>query len=331
MQKLKVILHIGTEKTGTTSIQKFLGINRDKITEDCILLSSGLINNYNNIELVLASDEQPGADISNHRTTGFEAFRQQVKLDILEKSQTNHTMFFSSEHLSSRLVSNETVQALKDLFPENTDFQIIIYLKPQDQLYLGSFAEAMKAGIPYDKIVKMNDVMKRERYGSEYYDYKKLLSRWCDVFGLQSIKVRPFSKVYFENGNLLEDFYKLISTNSKGLNFSLEKSNKSLSPECLIFLSDICERYPAIPRYKVISLLETIDPFESGGFFNKVDVNCFFEQFTASNTWVLQMFLSLDNSIFKASNDEKRVIDLSDYTEISERKKILINMFDNYI
>ena len=54
MQKLKVIFHIGTEKTGTTSIQNFIRANRDLIKNQGTTTSPGIIGNQNNFELVLA-------------------------------------------------------------------------------------------------------------------------------------------------------------------------------------------------------------------------------------------------------------------------------------
>ena len=321
MQKLKVIFHIGTEKTGTTSIQNFIRANRDLIKNQGTTTSPGIIGNQNNFELVLAVEDTPGADLAAHRNKSKIDFKEQFIQDtqrLISEDEAVTTILYSSEHLSSRLVTEESIQSLKKLFPVNTDFEIIVYLKRQEQLYLGYFAEAMKAGIPYNKIVKMNDIMARERYGAAYYDYSNLLARWEKVFGLKAIKVRVFDTSFFYQNDLISDFIQSINLDPKNLKVDFKESNPSLSPECLFYLNDICDKFSTLPRHKVISILEQVDYFKKGSFFTDDQLASFVSGFDDSNNRVFERYTGKPNPfLFKKST--MRYVNVS---EIAESKTV---------
>ena len=68
-----VYIHIGTEKTGTTSIQQFLGKNKSILTQHGVAPLGEFVvpDTFNNIALPLAAIEDAGNDILAYRQDEF--------------------------------------------------------------------------------------------------------------------------------------------------------------------------------------------------------------------------------------------------------------------
>ncbi len=115
--------------------------------------------------------------------------------------------------MSSRLLNESHIEALKLLFPSRCTIKIIVYLRRQDELYLGTQAEAIKSGQNNLKFVDPFLRADSKPYGRRYYDYNLMLSRWAKVFGKSNIIVRPNEHSQLLEGDILEDFHSLISSN----------------------------------------------------------------------------------------------------------------------
>jgi len=77
---MKVVLHIGTEKTGTTSIQSFLKNHEEKLTQHNI--KTMMWSPQGSIELVLASVNHLCDDMKNMRKEAQDIYEQCVKQRI---------------------------------------------------------------------------------------------------------------------------------------------------------------------------------------------------------------------------------------------------------
>ena len=152
---MKCILHIGIEKTGTTSIQFELASNRNALRSQKILYpkSLGLYNHlaitgyalndddFNDIRTIL--NLKTHSRIVDFRTNVEEALRN----EILEHDY--NTVIISNEHMSSRLFSREELSFLKEFLNIFFDeIRIIIYLREQSSLFKASISTAIKAGAP---------------------------------------------------------------------------------------------------------------------------------------------------------------------------------------
>jgi len=144
----QIILHIGTHKTGTTSLQAALGANRDQLKKQGADYYQGVFTPNNHSELFL-STLRDGVDT-------FAGLKHPVddKQDFYEKTRANVATFlgnsgsekfiFSSEGLSYLRTEAECLQ-LKDLFPnEDLQFKIIVVLRNKDDFLASYKAQIVK-------------------------------------------------------------------------------------------------------------------------------------------------------------------------------------------
>src|SRR5947209_14208464 len=119
--KATCFLHIGTEKTGTTSIQKFLAKNRPVLDEQGIFYPRSP-GNQNHIALaVYALREGKQNDIGRlcgaSHAEQMPEFRERLiaELDCELGQSGASVIIFSNEHLSSRLVTETEIERVKSL------------------------------------------------------------------------------------------------------------------------------------------------------------------------------------------------------------------------
>ena len=298
---MKVILHIGVEKTGTTSIQNFLAINFAALRSHNIFFYGGrlLPNKRQSTELVLASVEKPGSNFAKLRNTGISDFRKRVRseiksvIDFAEKNGVTQ-LLFSSEHMSSRMRAIEEVEVLRSLFPKNLSFEIVVYCRRQDELYLGTLAEGIKAGTviqePLDKEIQLGDGF----YSRNYYDYNKLLSMWSEIFGKQNIKVYTFEKSRLKSKDVVADFLSKALLIEDLSNWRIPEnhySNRRLSAEFLYFLSNFNRSCSVADRTILLQNVGILDTFTSNSFIPVSRLAEFLNSFNDSNNLAAQNFL----------------------------------------
>ncbi|HEC1786450.1 TPA: hypothetical protein R1733_001304, partial [Campylobacter lari] len=115
-------LHIGTPKTGTTSIQVFISTNRKLLQKQGMVYLNSLGRNssqwnftflaYNNIrndEYCIGRKIYIESDFKIHKKKIFLDFKKELKKASCQK------LFISSEHLSSRLQSAKEIKRCKKI------------------------------------------------------------------------------------------------------------------------------------------------------------------------------------------------------------------------
>lgn len=209
----RIILHIGTEKTGTSTIQRFFHRNSEKLLADGILYpktpygpdapSHIALPVYARDESRVAGDMHGKFGIKDMYAEGM--FRDELKAKFYEEFGTNefHTMVLSSEHLSSRLSEASELERLKDLLEPMGQVEVLLYLRPQEELVASSYSTTIRLGstLTFSKFIEKSIYEK-------YYDYQSLCDLWAGGFGKENMQVRIFSKTTFAEGDLLSDFVK---------------------------------------------------------------------------------------------------------------------------
>ncbi|NHO64466.1 hypothetical protein G8770_02765 [Aestuariicella hydrocarbonica] len=225
----KLILHIGCEKTGSTSIQNFLNVNRGGLERDNKILLPTSLGKDNHIQLaVYACDEDKGLsrflkrgqDLNSARLPIEEKFRNEVL-----KSNCD-TVLISNEWLHSRIRSREEFSRLKCLF-ENLfdDVTVIMYVRRQDKMAISLYSTSLKSGnhLPFQfPVVNPNG---RLPY---YYDFFEIYKNWAGEFGPGNVRIRFFERCSLKEGDVVKDFICSLGINNKNFKFLKEK-NTSLS------------------------------------------------------------------------------------------------------
>jgi len=205
----KAVLHIGVEKTGTTTIQEFLHLNRRLLSEQGIhfprfmnlrnhwKLAVYCGNNRRSNQFTDLLDIDEPEKRNNWNATFSDTFNREIK-NIVHQYQH---VIFSSEHFTSLLKDQEEIETLRAFLAQHfSTFSIIIYIRRQDLLASSMIGTKAKSGIG-NGIATGNNINRRH-----YYNFHKTLKNWSLVFGKENICLRVFEASKLLHGDLLLDF-----------------------------------------------------------------------------------------------------------------------------
>jgi hypothetical protein len=233
---LKVIVHIGTEKTGTTSIQKFLYQNRKGLKSSGFhfLQSAGKTNNRA-LPAYCVSDDRfddffrnEGINTPEEREAFRSKFIASFEKELSSLPKKIHTVIISSEHFHSRLRDEGELDSVHKLLSGYFDeFKIVCYLRDQASTCTSYYSTAMKSG----NESSFGEFLLRCKPENYYFNYLDFLANWERCFGIEALDVSLFRKDLFLNGDLLDDFTAKIDPQLVGrLNTKVSIENESLTP-----------------------------------------------------------------------------------------------------
>lgn len=329
---MKCILHIGTEKTGTTSIQSYLHLNKNKLSEQGIGLID-LDGNFNNRDLVSYCLNDNKFDdyfyffgIHDHDKRAIFRTQFEKKFDdaITTFDDSINTVILSSEQFHSRVTDLSELVTLK-IFLEKyfNEIKIIIYLRKQVDCVVSLFSTELLYGGVYSKktaYIQNYDFLQTldsrwkvfnaipNKFNSTYFDYFNLLNLWETSFSYDSIIVRPFKRKLLFNKNVVHDFMYQLGLNTNGTLYPNEL-NESLSKFSLKTLYIYNYLFPRISgtnirmirlKYKIRSLFVRLILRRIPGTkysITKSDSERFQNQFSRSNLKVIKKW-KLDETTF---------------------------------
>ena len=196
---MKLLLHIGTEKTGTTSLQRWGAANRETLIRQGVFYSQ-MLGAVNHRKISLWAID-PEARDEGWASLGLTTRAQQDQLratlpDDLAAEVTQaralgcHTFLISNEHCQSRLRNSDSIQRLQTMLaPLFDDITVLCCLRPQIDVAV-SLASTLTRG--YQRVDR--SMFARIRANNKYYNYEKLHLRWAPVFGDQNLHFVPFRR-----------------------------------------------------------------------------------------------------------------------------------------
>lgn len=234
---MKAFLHIGTVKTGTTSIQRFLQDNKNELKKHKFYYPQSILykkENPQHIFLHHIANKIYEKNSPNNFSKYLDSERiiKSLKQEI-EKNK-DKTFIFSSECISFFLDIEEKIKALK-LFLNYLgfdDIKIILYLRNQADLMVSLSSEDLKGGL-----IKTSYEIKPQEHEHIYtFDYDILCSRYSDIFGKENFIPRIFQKDDFFKEDLIKDFLHILGIKDYDFIFPKNK-NESLNLLGFEFLS----------------------------------------------------------------------------------------------
>lgn len=229
---MKLVLHIGTEKTGTTFLQKWLYENHKSLSAQQIYLSK-TIGIPNNRKLVSYFRKAPddfwnanGIKTPVEHSRFFDGFIDNFEQELRDAENTHDTIIITSEHFHSRLINDEDLQEFAEFCLKNFDSIIILcYLRPQWEVRKSLYSTAIRSG--HTRLFSEFDKGFTEQ--SKYYNYYQLYSRWKSAFPGATINFRLYDRSRFPQGDLRFDMLQTIAPNIEleQFVFSTERANES--------------------------------------------------------------------------------------------------------
>ena len=302
-QKMKLYLHIGTEKTGTTFLQKFLYGNRQRLSDQSVFLSNFLSTPNNRSLVHYFSDReddfwaQNGIKTLEDKARHYDGFLEGLTEEIRSAERTHDIMLITSEHFHSRLVDEASVRKLaKFLSGLFREVEVICYLREQSAVRKSLYSTNLKGRgtQPYASFGADEDE------NSTYYNYYNLVTRWSNVFGAKAMKLRLYDRGQFAGNDLRTDFLSLLGDKIKpaALDFQMSSANESLSllqAEAFRAINENCNRYLEGGGFNPVNVqlkkaATTAQTLKRGGISDPDQVQ-FFERFKESNERLFHEFL----------------------------------------
>lgn len=318
----RVILHIGTEKTGTKAIQHHLHKNRDRLAENGILYPKieGSVH-ASQWEFVAAVHDKPWMqDVGRHFgiTNDDErtAFRDRLSIG-LERQFNRHfdcrTLILSSEHFQSRLDIPSRISALRDYLSEWSDnFQVVVYFRRQDQLALSFLSTRLKSSV----VIEQESMLEAMNSIPRYYDYLELYKNWAGIFGTENIVARLYCPSRWPDQEITTDFCRACGI--PVMQGESQRLNVSLNRKGFQFLRALNAKYPIVPGDKSdkerAALVEYISDRYRGKFYpiSREQAMQFYAPYIEQNEVLRRMaFSHLEGPIFEE--------DFSEYPETAEQ------------
>lgn len=183
-----VIIHIGGEKTGTTTLQHFLTRNASKLRRYGFYYPSETENicfEYIAHFPVVASLIETKVDFVGQRRRKTLPLVREALAGII--SAADETVILSCEHFSSRLDRVRQLEMLREALPVD-EVKVLYYIREPTDLALAYWSTIVRCGGRHT--FNSNFVRPENRY----YNHLETIKLWSTVFGASNVIVREFNR-----------------------------------------------------------------------------------------------------------------------------------------
>lgn len=329
---MKCILHIGTEKTGTTILQNWLYSNKNVLSDNGVYLSDNIGKTNNRLLVNYFMSSFDGWFIANSITNNqekdkyFENFLDEFTNEVECASDSHDYMIITSEHFHSRLVKREDLLNLKNFLDSLFDEIIVIcYFREQAAVRKSLYSTALK--VESDK--KFEEFHSKIDESTYYYNYLRVADNWVSCFGEENCIFKIYDRKLFHKQDLRIDFINSLNMglNYRDFNYDIESANESLTYlEALLFRM-INSKVPfysksgkgvnALNRRfkKVVNLAEigmgNIEDFKKDEIFKRfMNVNqAFFDKYFSGTYYFSQPLQAKENNATYSASQVAKLIE----------------------
>ena len=298
----KLILHIGTPKTGTTAIQGYLIANRAQLRKHGYCFPNiktkwdgvGINRNAHFIESALNQkigvERGPkSAELVNQAIRELESQTKDFNGAVILSDEA--IWQFIARHKEGAKLFKEYGQALG--FDE---FSIIAYIRRQDLFVESHWKQKVKQKTNVSRT--FDDFLKTE-YCKAVTDYRTTVNRIESAFGKDSINLRIYDRKLLKDGDAAADFMSLLDLNVASDGFSELLDDKNISIKSNAFaelkrLSALCPSYKKdgsnFLRSPIVKFSEAKGDVVSGGIFSPQERADFLLSFKEGNGDLAQRY-----------------------------------------
>lgn len=217
-----LILHVGSQKTGSSSIQHFLRENEEHLRSLGINFVSA-VRDW--IDHNMLAWELRGGNVARPRL-------KSVLAEVRGKKYLKHIV--SAEALFHPKVPAVFAEHMSKKQISNT--RIVVYLRRPDELAESLYKQKVKTG-------EIKPFPKKFLHESSWeWDYLPTLREFENVFGRDAITVRPYKRALLKDGDVVSDFLDIVGiTLDEGFSRSKPEDNPTFSM-ALSELMGFCSR-----------------------------------------------------------------------------------------
>jgi hypothetical protein len=251
----RCFIHIGTEKTGSSFLQKYFSINRSYFNSKGVLYCTSTGKESQPKWLALACDNfhkigNFGALYEIEDKTDLHKFRETLKSKLEKEfahSKKCSNLLISSEHLHSQINNSTKIIKLKSYLDKYVShYKIIFYLRRQDLVATSLYSTTILSGSTSSRHEFVINLGKM----NHYFNYYGLYKLWAEVFGDNNVIVRPYKEATAVPGDLIKDFCDHTTLNIQNGNYP-DRVNNSISNDAINYLRCMNKYIPLVRHGKI--------------------------------------------------------------------------------
>ncbi|HET7328285.1 MAG TPA: hypothetical protein VFJ14_13485, partial [Nocardioidaceae bacterium] len=232
---MDIVLHIGTGKTGTSSIQYLLRDNRDRLARLGHLYpqTPGRAR-HGRLGLFIKSDAGLENSPEWHRQKESDpaTFRKAFRRDLLSEIGGSG---LSRVLLSDEILFGSTDPALRRLRrltdPIAQSLRLVVYLRRQDDHMVSRYQQGVKIG----RVLRLDEWAQHDM--ADLYDYHARLRRHQQLLAPTGFVIRRYERDSFVDGSLYQDFLEAVGIDARVEDLEQGPNrNTSLDAESVEFL-----------------------------------------------------------------------------------------------
>ena len=249
MKNKRVVVHIGTMKTGSSSIQETLGFSREILLGHGVYYPDIIPHNHLQTFPPIFIDE-PETYIP-FRRKGIQSREEALKkcgelkkkwLREFERCNKD-TFIISAENLSLPVFDRNAVSRMKEFLEDYfEEIVIVVYVRHYETLISSQVQQIVKNGF------NKTDIQKTTRFflnnPKSGLLYSNNIGKWVDAFSESRVIVRPFDPGVFRNGSLVDDFLFSLGIDAGEAELKEIRTNESIGKNAVAFLERFNQRYP---------------------------------------------------------------------------------------
>lgn len=230
---MQCVLHIGTEKTGTTLLQQWLYGNRALLRRQGVYLSDHLGKPNNRLLAACFQHRLDGWTRANgintlqEKARYFEHFLERLSDEIRSAALDHQCFLITSEHFHSRVTRAEDIRALSEFLRARFErTKIVCYFRNQFDLAVSSYSTHLRGG----HTGGLEDFLRSATPENYYYNHLEIANHWSSAFGLEHCDFRIYGRDAFLDNDLRRDFIQTLEMdiNLSAFDFSIATANEAL-------------------------------------------------------------------------------------------------------
>lgn len=236
VQRPNAIVHLGLNKTGSSTIQKWLSINSnrfgdqgfyydgfdDMVRTGCRQVGALALLAYTPMNVLVPGEvlrQQLGITKLEHQRPFADRVEKAFRESVAQAG--DKTMLFSSENLGTLARTPEFVAGICNMFDQYFDrVTYVIYVREQADWLLSLYSQVVKTGYVADL----------ERFADRrgFNNYFRIGSMWSDIAGRENVVIRLYDPDCLVNWDVFSDFASVCGIDTRPLKTPPRK-NQSLS------------------------------------------------------------------------------------------------------
>lgn len=208
---MRAIIHIGTPKSGTTTIQTFLAMNRTEMISQSVRyqpftprylpqMELGLVGLLRAGDALMAGNKLHSMRVRTRKQQ--QTYVEQIERDLRAgvANWPEQTYLASSEQIHAWLNTKKRIEGLHGVLTEIfSDVCYVVYYRPQEEFILSTYSENIRRGETGSLESHLDERLHNMNYANR-------VDMWRAVVGAEKLSVRLLDTGEMKNGDLLDDF-----------------------------------------------------------------------------------------------------------------------------